>query len=218
MHRVKILGLAVMAVLAVAAVVASASASAAMTLPEFVTKTGWAGTSGAGRLLQGTADEIKCTAGTNSGTMEASKKLGTLTITFTGCKSEKPISGAKCNSTGDASETILTAGSWHIVLLTGPKGEDFHLIWILLTPLTVKCSIFEFAIKGNVLGEITPGNTLTKKYALKVALVGGKQEFTSFENDNGELVAAKLESNGESATEESANNVLTTTEDTLIIN
>jgi hypothetical protein len=189
-----------------------------MVLPEFITKTGWTGTSGAGKLATAAGDEIKCTAGTNEGTMEASKKLGTFVLRFTGCKSEKPIAGVTCNSSGDAAETVLTTGSWHLVL-TIIGGVDKHLIWFLVTPLVVKCSIFEFKISGNVLGSITPPNTLTKVYHLGVNVpTAGHQEFTTFENDGGEHVQASLVSNGEAATEESASNTIATEKDTLIIN
>jgi hypothetical protein len=196
-----------------------ATANAAnMTLPEFATKTGWTGTNGAGQLTTVAGDEYKCTAGTNEGTMEASKKLGTFTMILTGCKSNKPISGESCNSTGDAAETILTRGSWHLVLNT-ISGADKHLIWLLIEPLVIKCSIFEFKISGNVLGSISPTNTLTKVYRLGVNVPREKQqEFTTFENDSGEQVKASLVSNGEAIFEEWANNVITTEKDTLIIN
>jgi hypothetical protein len=218
MHRFKVLGLALMAVFAFAAVVQATANAASMTLPEFTTKSSWTGKSGAGKLTTAAGDEIKCSAGTNEGTTEASKKLGTFSISFTGCKSEKPIAGAKCESTGAASETIVTAGTWHLVLNT-ISGADKHLIWFLVSPLVVKCSIFEFKISGNVLGSISPANQLTKVYTLGVNVPSsGHQEFTTFENNSGEQVKASLVSNGEAAFEESAGNVITTKEDTLIIN
>jgi hypothetical protein len=217
MHRLKILGLALMAVFALAAVVQATANAANMTLPEFLTRTGWTGTSGAGVLSTAAADEIQCAAGTNEGTMEASKKLGTFVIDFTGCKSNKPVSGVNCNSTGDAEKVILTHGSWHLVLNT-ISGVDHHLIWFLIEPLVVKCSLFEFDISGNVLGLITPANTLTKVYHIEVFIKNGVQEDTGFENDSGELVHASLKSSGEVAFEESKENVITTEKDTLIIN
>jgi hypothetical protein len=216
MHRLKILVVASMAVFALAALV-SASASAAMVLPEFTTKTGWTGTSGAGKLTTASGNEIKCGAGTNSGTAENNKE-GQFSITFTKCKSEKPIAGVSCNSKGDAAETILTGGTWHLVLTT-ISGVDKHLEWLLVKPLTVECSITSFAITGNLLGEVTPANTSTKSYALKVAVpVAKEQEFTTFENNNGEAVTASLKSGSEAAYEESANNVFTTEKATTIIN
>jgi hypothetical protein len=217
MHRLKILGLALMAMFALAAVVQATANAANMTLPEFVTRTGWTGTSKAGKLTTASGNEIKCTAGTNEGTMEASKKLGTFTIDFTHCTSEKPLAGVACSSTGDAAETILTHGSWHLVLNT-ISGTDHHLIWFLLEPLVVKCSVFEFKISGTLLGLITPANTLTKVYQIQVNVTNGRQEDTGFENDSGELVDAALIANGEAAFEESASNFITTEKDTLIIN
>jgi hypothetical protein len=218
MHRFKILGLALMAVFAVAAST-TAIASAEEALPEFLTKTGWTGTSGEGKLLSA-GGEIKCTAGTNEGEMEASKKLGAFILFFTGCKSAKPIAGLKCNSEGDAAEVILTKGTWHLVLLTIPHVINFYLIWFLVTPFTVNCGggLALFKITGNVLGEITPANTLTKKYHIIVNVVSGRQGATSFTNDNGERVGASLLSNNEPATFASAGNFITMEKDTLIIN
>jgi hypothetical protein len=190
-----------------------------MTLPEFTTKTFWeAGTSGARTLTTTNGDEWKCKAGTDTGTMEASKKLGTIAWTLTGCTSNDPLSGVSCSSSGDATETILTHGTWHLVLNT-ISGVDKHLIWLLITPVVINCSIFEFKMSGNLLGSITPANALTKTYHIEVHVpAAGKQEFTTFENDIGEPVKASLELNGEAAFEESAENVITTASDTLIIN
>jgi hypothetical protein len=219
MRRLKTFAVVLAGLTVVAAGIAASAFAATMTLPEFTTKTGWTGKSGAGKL-GASGVEVKCSAGTNSGTMEASKKLGTFVITFTGC--ESPLLGKKCNSVGDAAETILTEGSWHLVLTT-ISGADKHLVWFLVKELEVECGTVKIKVRGNVLGEITPANTLTKVYSLKVAVgANKKQEFTTFENDSGENVAASLraETGGieAAATEESAGNVLTTTEDTLIIN
>jgi hypothetical protein len=218
MHRFKVFGLALMAVFALAAVVEATANAGSMILPEFTTKTGWEGTSGVGKLTTAAGDEIKCATGTNTGKTEASGKLGTFNITFKTCKSEKPIANAECSSTGAAKETIVTGGTWHLVLTT-ISGADKHLIWFLVSPLVVKCSIFEFKISGNVLGSISPANTLTKIYTLGVNVpTAGNQEFTTFENDSGEQTKASLVSNSEAAFEESANNVINTEKDTLIIN
>jgi hypothetical protein len=191
--------------------------AATMVLPEFTTKTGATGTAGADRLVTANGDEIKCRAATSQGTMEASKKLGTFVKTITGCKSERPVAGVECNSIGDAAETVLAVGTWHLVLTT-ISGVDKHLTWLLLAPLTVDCSLFEFKITGNVLAEVTPANTSTKKYHTKLDVVNGNQEFTNFENDGGENVAARFEVNSEVATVESAENVATAEQDTSIIN
>jgi hypothetical protein len=218
MHRLKMFGLALMAVFASAAVVQATANAATMTLPEFTTRSSWTSVSGPGKLSTSAGDEIACTLDTDEGTMEASKKLGTFIIDFTGCTSNSPIAGVKCSSTGDAEETILTKGSWHLVLST-ISGADKHLIWFLVEPLVVKCSIFEFKISGNVLGSISPSNALTKIYQLGVNVPRAKQqEFTTFENDNGEQVKASLVSNGEAAYEESGKDVITMEKDTLIIN
>jgi hypothetical protein len=214
----KISGLTVVALVVVAGAVMASVASAAMTLPEFVTRTSWTGTSGPG-VLKASGVEIACKEGTNSGEMEASKKLGTFLILFTKCSSA--ITSTECNTSGSPAGLIEVKGTWHIVLTT-ISGSDEHLIWFLITPFTTKCGTVNIETKGTVLGGITPANTLTKVYTLKVETPGGAQEYTTFENDNGEKVSAVLLSAAalgfHAATEKSEKNILTTSLDTLIIN
>jgi hypothetical protein len=222
MHRLRVVGLVVLAVFAVAAVTVGVASAANMTLPEFVTKTSWTGSSTAG-VLKASGVEIKCKSGTNSGEMEASRKLGTFDIDFKECSSE--ITGGKCTSEGDAEGIILTEGTWHLVLTT-KSGTDVHLIWFLVKEFKTNCNGVIITTKGNVLGEITPANKLTKAYKIKVETTGSgstlAQEYTSFENDSGELVSASLLSAAalgfHVATEKSENNTITTALDTLIIN
>jgi hypothetical protein len=220
MRSFKLLGLALMTALALAITTATATA-VEMELPEFLTKTSWTGTSGSGEFLSAAA-KITCAAGTSSGEMEASKKLGTYAFTFTGCESANFIS--PCNSVGAAAKTIMTNGTWHLVLTTG-DGEDIHLIWFLLKELGVECGgLAKIKIKGNVLGSIIPSDTLTKIYrAILLINIANQQEETSFENDEGLPVSASLLANINGGTfgpamEDSPSNVLTTTLDTLIIN
>jgi hypothetical protein len=220
MHRLKLVGLVVLAVFAVAVgVAASASAATTMTLPEFVTKTSWKGSSGAG-ILRASGVEIKCTTGTNTGGIEATKKLGTFALLFLGCSSL--LTATECKTEGTTGTgNILTVGTWHLVLTT-KAAADQRLIWFLVQEFVTKCGTVSITTKGNVLGEITPGNVLTKHYALKVLAPLGVQEITTFENDSGELVSASLLSSAgvgfHVATEESAENKIETALDTLIIN
>jgi hypothetical protein len=221
MRRLKALGSIVLAALALAIITAASASAVIMTLPEFVTKTGWKGESKAG-VLRASGLEINCTAGTNHAEMEASKKLGSFSITFTTCSSA--ITDSTCQS-GETAGEIVTEGSWHLVLTT-KSADDIHLIWFLLKPFTATCNAVHIEIKGTLLGEITPVNKLTKNYDIKVNTVsaGGTtlQEYTSFENDGGELVSASLLAASalgfHSATERSEDNTITTTEDTLVIN
>jgi hypothetical protein len=226
MHRFKLLGLALISLFAFAAMTAVTASAAHMTLPEFVTKAGYKGTSGAGVLTSSGGEEIKCSAGTNSGGMESSRKLGTFSLTFTGCEAKVLLSTEKCNTSGDAAGTILTTGTWHLVLWLN-RAQTIHIQfqWLLVPLTKLECgSLAKIETKGNLLGEISPGdNVLTKHYRLIVNATATAQEFTEFENENGTIVGAELLSNLDGgsfgkATEKSENNEFETTADTLIIN
>jgi hypothetical protein len=198
-------------------IVMAATASAAMTLPEFKTKTSWTGTSGAG-ALKASGVEIACTKGSNSGSL-TSGNAGTFSIKFEKCSSS--ITGTECNSEGDAAGIVLVNGSWNLVLTT-ISSVDKHLVWFLVTEFKAKCGTVTITTKGNVLGEITPANTSTKSYVLKEELNGTTQEYTTFENDSGTAVSASLLSEAalgfHAATEKSAENALTTAAVTEIVN
>jgi hypothetical protein len=218
MKRIGTIGLVLCAALALSGLAASTTSAAFMFLPEFAIGTGWTGTGDEARLGTASGNEIRCKAATNAGTTEASKKLGTFVLEFTGCTSEKPIAGATCKSRGDAAETILTVGTWHLVL-TMISSIDHHLIWLLMAPFVTDCSIFEFKMNGNLLGSITPANALTKVYHIEVNVsLAHRQEFTTFENDSGTRVKASLELNGEVAFEELAENFINMETGTLLIN
>jgi hypothetical protein len=183
-------------------------------LPEFSVETGFTGTSGKSKLGLAGA-EVSCTSGTSEGTA-TSKKLGKFTIDFKGCKAV----GTECHSLGDAKEVILMSGRYHLVKL---KPEDVG-VWFLILELHVECAVLGTLalIKGNVLGLITPILSKTTKFEIKLNVKEGKQEFTEFERDGGEKVKAALEGsvNGgafKAATEELAENKITTTKETEII-
>jgi hypothetical protein len=220
MCRHRLFALVLLALCVVLVVVAGSALAASMTLPEFVTKSSWTGSDGAS-VWKASGVELKCKSGTNNGEMEASKKLGTFTITFKECSSA--ITGTECNSEGDAAGVVLTLGSWHLVLTT-KAGEDRHLIWFLFREFVLKCGTVSITLKGNLLGEITPANKLTKAYAIKIETAGPttQQEYTSFENDSGATVSASLLTAGalgfHATTLAAVGNTITTALDTLIIN
>ncbi|HTW43513.1 MAG TPA: hypothetical protein VMD79_14500 [Solirubrobacteraceae bacterium] len=223
MHRFKLLGVALVAV-GVAVAVTAAAAFATMALPEYTVQTGWTGSSGAGKLSNTAAkSSISCTSGSNAGGAEASKKLGTFALEFKGCTAEALGSKVKCNSEGDATEVILTVGTWHLVLQVSGTGSHETLVWFLVKPTTVKCtSLVTIEVQGNVLGKIEEESKTKAALQVNVNASGG-QQYTSFENDNGESVGASLVSNinkgsFSTATEESANNHIVTAKETEIIN
>jgi hypothetical protein len=219
MKRFKVVGLALVAALAVVALTVAA-ASAAMTLPEFTTQTSFKGTSGTGVLTSG-GISITCKKDTSSGAMEASKKLGTFAIDFEKCTTVGGL--IKCNSLADASETILTPGSWHLVLITR-GGVDTRMLWFLPAPLHIECGSTLTLVTGTLLGSIKATGTTKTEFEIGVNVVSKNQEFTEFENDEGGIVkpatlkSAVNEGTAEPATEESKENKITTAAKTELIN
>jgi len=210
MKRLKVLGLTIMAVFMLSAM---ASASAwAVALPEFSVQTNFTGKSGAGKLVA-VGIEIKCTAGSNTGTA-TSKTAGNVTLTFTGCT----LGTKKCSTAGDVAGTVLIASTYTLVrLASGKAGID-----IKTTEKSIECEGSTIKVKGEVLGELTPVLTKTKAFKLIVAVVEKKQAITEYENNAGEKkkltepLVANIGLGFVSATEESAENNITAEKETEI--
>ncbi len=183
-------------------------------LPAFSVETKFKGTSGKGKLNL-TGAEIKCESGTNEGSA-TSTQLGTFTIDFKSCS----LGGKECHSEGDTEGIILVKGEYHLVRLGAEKAG----IWFLVNEVKITCKFLstKTAVKGNVLGKIEPVNSKTTSFTLPVNVVEGKQEVTEFENNEGVKEKAKLEGsvNGgafKAATEESAENKITTEKETEVV-
>src|ERR1700691_33037 len=189
MKRFKIIGLCLVAAFAFSAVVASASVAA---LPE------WHGPfpkpftslSGPGTLETAGAmkNKIKCASDGNVGEITAAK-AGVVLVTFLGCK--QGIN--PCRNEG--TENIMTE---KLKMTLGYINETTKLVGVALEPEAGKkeplakfhCDIDGVEaiveVKGSVIGDITPVNTLTDLYTLSFVqskgvqavqnLVGGKKD------------------------------------------
>lgn len=200
MRRLRKVVTAIVAVAALCAVV-SASAFAVEPLPEFTVETPAKGTIGGSTFETTSAllGSITSTKGTSE-TAPTSKQLGTFHFMFEGVKCHGPFGeSAAGESLGDAKEIVLVLGTYHlVVLLPGPHV----LIWLLVKPVHIECLFStgtlllvvgdETAGTNNLLGELTPINTKTTKYSVKITQSKGKQGITEFENDKSEKVKASL--------------------------
>ncbi len=197
MRRLKILGLALMAVFALS-VVASASASAEelsfLPEPTAANPVTLEGTSGKGTLETVGKSTVTCTSVTSLASLTG-LKVGTYHLHFKGCKS----SGAPCNSVGDEKEVILALGKTKLVYDKVTEGlaaailleqEELHFT-CTLGPIKVLV-----LVRGNLLGLIKPINVLTKTLELVVEQEKGKPKETKYwETETGEPKTAKLETN-----------------------
>jgi hypothetical protein len=162
-----------------------------MTLPTFSVQQTTTSSSGIGTLTS-SGLTIECKTETDEALMESNKNLGTFTIDFKTCKTS--LTTEPCHSLGSGTNNlILVGGSWHLVLET-LSGADMHYILFLLNPLHIECGTVLISVRGSVLGLIVQkGTAPSKEYTLNVKATGTTQEYTSFENNNGTLVAAGLE-------------------------
>jgi hypothetical protein len=210
-HRVKLLGLTLIAVFALGAT--ASTLALASELPVFSVETKFTGTSGAGKF--GVSEgEVKCKSATSSGT-PSSTDAGTFTTDFKECS----LISSQCHSLGDASGIILAGGEYRLVAL---KSEE-EGIWFLLKELHIECASLSTLIllTGGVLGSITPTLSKTTKFEVKVDASGGKQEITEFEDGSGRKTGVWLDGSIDggtikSATEESAENKITTSSETEV--
>jgi hypothetical protein len=186
LRLITVFGLYLIAALAVGAF-NSTYASASMTLPEAITKTSGVG-SGGTTVFKTSGVEIKCERGTESGTA-LSKKTGTWTKDITGCSDE--LTDSNCHSLGDGTGVILATGEATLVLTT-IGGVDHHLTWLLVKEFGLECGTVFITTKGGALAEVTPVNVATKQFETHLHAPSGRQEFTTFENDSGELVSVTL--------------------------
>jgi hypothetical protein len=193
MRRIKIVGLAFLAVLALGVIAVEAASAASTVLPEFSNQVAGSATSGASSLnLEGTT--TSCTGGTVA-MSPTSTKLGTFKVLFGGCLA----GGESCHSLGQAlgSLTIEVTGEYHLV--SRASDRTFYEIWFLLAPtdgtgaLHLECeaaAVGLILIWGKVLGQIsaTPASS-ERTFAINLKTEGGgktiKQELSTYGNNSG---------------------------------
>jgi hypothetical protein len=207
MQRFKLLGLALVAVFASAAALSTSAFSALpQNLPEVAFERTWTGASdGEGtdaepKLLSG-ASEVKCKEAPATGTEESKKPLGLLHITFKGCKG---FGGVACTGLGDAAETILALGSWHLVF-DKLGAELLTAVLILTEHVHFSCSalVLVLVLGALVCLHLKPTESNTTHLFHCVIQANGEQEDKTYEDANGNSVTAILLcSINEAATEE----------------
>ncbi len=187
MKRLRLFGLLVVSLSALGAVVSSAASGVTMVLPSFSVATSGTSSSGPGTVFAPTLIECRKDRGLFGA---VSKSLGTYAITFEKCETL----GSRCRSLGQAagSDTVVSTGEYHLVLET-LGGRDVRLIWFLVSTLHFECEILGttlIVISGTVLGSIEAKGTNRKEFLITARATSRAQEITSYENDNGTLVAA----------------------------
>lgn len=206
MKRMRIMGLALLAVFAI-----SVAASSAVAAPVFYTKTAigstggnvqFTGTVGAAFLEPKSGSKITCKAGTAAGEVNGATTTINNNTTFTGCEA----SGFPCKSSGEAEGTIKTlnlAGSLGGLTTTTPGIRLFNQAegkGGKLAEFTCAGGAISVLVKGSVIGSLSgaAGVTVAEgKFAtsnkLSFAEAKGIQKYTKF--IEGEVGTEQLQSN-----------------------
>ncbi len=191
MQRLKILGVALMAVFMLGAFVSATASARVEVLPEGKEET-WKGESGKGTLEVLKGNKVTCAKDKSEGTIEATKPLGLFHITFEGCKG--PLETV-CTGLGDKNAgEVLVLGTYHFVFdkLGAKLSEAGVGVLFLLELLHFTCGEGIFAVlilvKGEVLCLIKPVNTLAKHFEIVCEQKEGDPKETVYWNEEGKEV------------------------------
>jgi hypothetical protein len=184
MHKLKVLGLAFIAVFALSAV-ASATASAAQpkVLAEaFPVK--YTATSNEALLeASSIAAPIKCLTSTSEGEL-TNEVIGTFHIHFEKCTLE----GEECHGLGEAAGVILALGKIEVVFLKLGTGTGLTVGVLFTTEeVHIECKFLSILlrVKGTLVGSITPTNTKTKSFIPVVEQSKGNNKIVKYFNAAG---------------------------------
>jgi hypothetical protein len=175
MIRLRLVGLAFIAVLALGAMVVSA----AQAEPEFKpsTKQAFTGLSGASHLENTSGTTVECTHGKTTGEITGAHTVGTVVVKFTGCTAEKGKCSAKSKGAPASNEIIVNTLNGEL----GTTKEATSGVGLLLKPasgstfveIEASCTLISpAAVTGDIVGEATPTSKLSTTG--KVVFTGSK--------------------------------------------
>jgi hypothetical protein len=170
MIRLRLLGLALIAVLAVSAV----AVSAAFAEPEFKpsTKQSFTGTSGAGTLEDSLSETISCTSDESTGEITGALTAAGIVVTFHGCKGKKGSGGTACTvkSTNTTSPGLIITSTLKGTLGLVPTSQAASGVGLLLQPesgskfveIEAAACASEAPVEGSIAGEVGTTKVLSK--------------------------------------------------------
>ncbi|HEV3047027.1 MAG TPA: hypothetical protein VGY13_06655 [Solirubrobacteraceae bacterium] len=180
------------------ALTAVASATASAALPEFVPGTGEklpikleGSVSGATEvtLRNETNNGIYCDGTSFKGEITGAK-AASLTAELKNCKAEDK-SNYQCSTSGAGTGDVVVSGSGTLNYID--KATKRVGLVLKVAKEEILCGgAYEYVIRGSIVIPLNPIDTKTS--TLDMAIKGlTKQEFTSYENESGEIKTAKLE-------------------------
>jgi hypothetical protein len=186
MPRLKLFGIAVIAVIALSGLATSVASAA---LPEFLpgTKNTFKVTGGAGNFEQkGGIAPVKCKSSEGTGAVEG-PKTGSFDELYLGC--EAPLAG-KCTGLDDTTiGSILAKGTFEVGYIN--KATKDVGILFTIKPVHFECEklITLVTVEGCAIGLITPVNSSTTAYTVKLKQTKGVNEFTKDEGGECKLLS-----------------------------
>ena len=121
--------------------------------------------------------------------------LGTALILFTGVREEKAVGGTKCNTAGDAVGVVLVPETqWHLVYTSLSPGKELETGGLILVPkFEIICGAQKTTTEGPNLGKFVeiPGDSTNGGDSTQIATnthcsnrMNGIQEVSSYFNDS----------------------------------
>lgn len=191
MQRLRLMGLALMAIFALGAIASTAALaeeggnpSILPTPTEKEPATFTSETVKTSTLETTKKLKIECTKATNKGEFTSNRK-GKVEVDFTGCKSEEKKVAVACNTEGDANETILLAKANTGLLLVDVLLESklrLGIVFKLEKEIIIKCNLLKDEVKGSVIGEFD----FEKEPTTEEKLIKTKHYKVLFHQTNGE--------------------------------
>ena len=213
MLRLKVFGVALVALFVVGVMTAGAAFAESTPLPQIHTALekenyplnllGQKTAESEGQIaLENTTSELP--AGTISVLLALSElgSLGTALVLFTEVHEEAAVGGTKCNTTGDAPGVVLVPETqWHLVYTSLSPSSVLETAGLILVPkFTITCGALLTTTEGSNLGKFieTPGNSANGGDSTQIESVtrcskpAGTQEVSSYFNDNLEELTKQL--------------------------
>jgi hypothetical protein len=205
MQRLKVLGLALVAVFALGAVVAATAGALPLVLPETTGKKSSDSSIGATIYKTVGGKEVKCEKATGTTEEEAPKPLGPFHITFKECTATEGGLTVKCTGLGDATTgEILTLGTYHLVYDKSSTELPVEILFLVGATHFTCGGIFLIKVEGSescLIKEPYVAKTLHEFTCTQVKGVSGDPTYF---NDEGKEVKSGLTSSTSEAAAEGA--------------
>jgi hypothetical protein len=141
--------------------------------------------------LANAAAIVGCEGASTKGTITGSKALSALTYELQHCKEE--ASSAECQTTGAEAGHVVLTGSASLFYIK--KAEERVALVLTLNEAKITCGTNAYKARGALVIRVTPVGLKTTRPVLTLTRNGEAFEntYTSYENEKGEVIAAKLE-------------------------